>query len=411
MEPELNLPNEEVVRRYMLGQASDEESSALEERLMSDKAFYEELSVVEDELIDDFLAGALTADEREPFDNYFLASPERRRKLEFSRAFRKYVAREAFPNTAPQEDTIDPPRVEGAIPDGSSQHTKETLEFPSQPDSDPSERKQGNKATSEQSTTPIGMVRPIGAKAPLTSRIVQNPFFQAAAILVVVCGAAFGIWRIFFYQSDADRGIALFVGRYDGTRPIVARITALPKYGSTREERGGENDKTKDPKDVTPDLIRVLLRSNSDAKSQHALGEFYLTQKKFTEAIESLTKAADSDSGNAEYQSDLGAALLEQGTLDKERASSPTDRYAMLGAKELGESIAHLDNALRVNPNLLAALFDRALAYEQLSISSPATRDQAEAAWQQYLDKDPVHDSGWGKEAEERLRRLRNRPS
>ena len=51
---EQEIPNEGVIRRFMLGQASDEERSAVEQRLMVDNAFYEELSVVEDELIDDF---------------------------------------------------------------------------------------------------------------------------------------------------------------------------------------------------------------------------------------------------------------------------------------------------------------------------------------------------------------------
>jgi hypothetical protein len=88
----LETEEKQTIRAYLLGLVPDEEMSPLEERLMSDKAFYEELLIVEDELIDQYLEGDLSASERESFENHFLLTPERQRKVRFGRALNRYIA-------------------------------------------------------------------------------------------------------------------------------------------------------------------------------------------------------------------------------------------------------------------------------------------------------------------------------
>jgi anti-sigma factor RsiW len=95
------INDEEAIKQYLLGRLPEEEQTPLEERLLTDDHFFEGLKVAEDELIDEYLAGRLTGQDRERFDNHFMAAPERQQKLRFSMALRKYIAVE----TAEKPDT------------------------------------------------------------------------------------------------------------------------------------------------------------------------------------------------------------------------------------------------------------------------------------------------------------------
>jgi len=79
--------------QYLLGQTGPEESSSFEERLVTEKDFYDELTIAEDELIDQYLDGDLTGVEREQFERHFLSSAERRQKVRFGSALLKTAAR------------------------------------------------------------------------------------------------------------------------------------------------------------------------------------------------------------------------------------------------------------------------------------------------------------------------------
>jgi hypothetical protein len=80
----------EKIRHYLLGRL-DPDVSRLEERLMTESSLYEELIILEDELIDLYIRDQMSADDRTSFEAYFLRSPERRQKLRFAKAFNKYV--------------------------------------------------------------------------------------------------------------------------------------------------------------------------------------------------------------------------------------------------------------------------------------------------------------------------------
>lgn len=82
---------EKAIRKYLLGELSQNEQERLEERLLTDNDYFQQLLVVEDDLIDDYVSGELTSRERLRFDNYFLAAPERGQDLKFAKALRKYV--------------------------------------------------------------------------------------------------------------------------------------------------------------------------------------------------------------------------------------------------------------------------------------------------------------------------------
>jgi hypothetical protein len=86
---------QESIMQYLLGQAGPAESSSFEERLITEKGFYDELTIAEDELIDQYLDGDLTGVEREQFESHFLSSPERRQKVRFGNALFQVADRNA----------------------------------------------------------------------------------------------------------------------------------------------------------------------------------------------------------------------------------------------------------------------------------------------------------------------------
>ena len=73
----------------MLGQLAEADEGEVELRLLSDADYADYYEVVENELIDQYLEGALSADEHTQLEQHFLNAPERRDDLAFSAALRK----------------------------------------------------------------------------------------------------------------------------------------------------------------------------------------------------------------------------------------------------------------------------------------------------------------------------------
>jgi hypothetical protein len=83
---------DDVLRRYLLGALTLEAREGVEARLFSDDAiFWEHLCLVEDELIDDYVANELQPEDRATFERWFLSTEERRRKVEFARALKAHL--------------------------------------------------------------------------------------------------------------------------------------------------------------------------------------------------------------------------------------------------------------------------------------------------------------------------------
>lgn len=80
------------IRQYLLGTLPAEQAEEFEKRLLIDGELYEELSIAEDELIDQFLSGEMSVTEQERVETHFLRAPERRKQLSFARSLQRYVA-------------------------------------------------------------------------------------------------------------------------------------------------------------------------------------------------------------------------------------------------------------------------------------------------------------------------------
>lgn len=87
----LNI-DKQVLRSYLLGTLESEPRAELEERILCDPATYEELSLLEEELIDQYVADALSRVERRQFDTNFLITEERQKKLHFGQLLKRYMS-------------------------------------------------------------------------------------------------------------------------------------------------------------------------------------------------------------------------------------------------------------------------------------------------------------------------------
>jgi len=87
--------NDELLTRYLLGDLGEEEQEKVEQRYISDPAFYEQLLAVEDDLIDSYAEGTLTQNQRASFESHFMRSPERQKRVGFAEAWMMYLSRQS----------------------------------------------------------------------------------------------------------------------------------------------------------------------------------------------------------------------------------------------------------------------------------------------------------------------------
>src|SRR5262249_18238344 len=87
--------SEETLRRYLVGKLPAPQHLALETEYFADRELYDQICEVEGDLIQDYLNGKLSQAEREWFESHYLAMPEKRQQIEFSRAMARSIAERA----------------------------------------------------------------------------------------------------------------------------------------------------------------------------------------------------------------------------------------------------------------------------------------------------------------------------
>lgn len=86
------VEREELIKRYLLGSLGEEEQAEVEDRLMTDEEYFNELPLVEGELADDFVFGNLSAEEEAKARDLFRVAPEWRQNLKYAEALGQFVA-------------------------------------------------------------------------------------------------------------------------------------------------------------------------------------------------------------------------------------------------------------------------------------------------------------------------------
>jgi CHAT domain-containing protein len=267
----LRFNNDKLLRTYLLGTLPQERAEQLEERLLKDDEIGERLSLIEDELIEDYARNALDAGDRQQFEKYFLSNPKRRRKLMLVRGLRKY--------------TVDIGHVSTA-------------------DRTPARR----------------------WYFPLLS-----PQWAAAAAVLLVALGSFGLWRLYFSRNDVDKGLIALNEAYKTKRPVEARVTGFDyaPYSPTR----GPNDVNSRELDRSAALLQNAVNEEYSPEALHALGRLHLFKREFDKAAGELEEALKAKPNDATIQSDLGAALFEKGKL--ERATDQSGRGETTLARSL----------------------------------------------------------------------------
>ncbi len=87
------LVRDSTLRCYFLGKLNPRQQARLEERYFQNSALVDRLEFVEETLIDAYLTGKMSQDDRFLFETNYLVSERRREKLERTRALIRYVKR------------------------------------------------------------------------------------------------------------------------------------------------------------------------------------------------------------------------------------------------------------------------------------------------------------------------------
>ncbi|HYE72091.1 MAG TPA: tetratricopeptide repeat protein, partial [Blastocatellia bacterium] len=312
----MNLHSEEkLIRKYLLGTLAESEEQKIEEEILRNSDFAEQVLLIEDELIEDYARCALGVQEHEQFERYFLTTPRRRQKLALMHGLSKYASTKS------------------------------------------------KKLAAKQTAS---------SQKPNRLRHLYQPSWKIGIYAVVIALVAVGAWQFFIRNSDVNQGLRALNQAYQAQRPLQSRVTGF-SYAPFPDTRGSADEKVDErSRDLSGALLLKAVSEKQNSVTLHALGRYYLLRKEFDKAIQQFEEAVKLSPKIARIRSDLGAALLERGKADKAKGD-----YAQSG-KDLGKSLEELTEALNLDPTLIEALFNRALCKQQLGLESRAEEDWKE---------------------------------
>ncbi len=248
------------LKKYILGEITDDKDRLeIEERLLTESAYFEELSITEDELIQDFVEKKLDSAERTKFEKRFLISKENRERVKFARAMRQIVVEDEDKNQAKTEDK----------PETKSNFFDSLKAFFS---------------------TPVPIV---------------------GTILFLLGVSALLFWQI--STPDRPESLLAFNEAFRNSRPIESRITELD-YAPFQQTRGNESENF-NKEELNRAKLYALedLKNNRTAENLHIVGKISLAEKNFDEAIDYFQQSLKLSPNNAKLHNDLGTAWLEKG--------------------------------------------------------------------------------------------------
>ncbi|HEY6767603.1 MAG TPA: CHAT domain-containing tetratricopeptide repeat protein [Candidatus Sulfotelmatobacter sp.] len=212
------------------------------------------------------------------------------------------------------------------------------------------------------------------------------PAYAFAGIVAVAAVAWIGVRAL--HPPSAEQ---LLAQAYSEHRTLEVRIPGA-KYAPVQTQRGTERSDFDKPQSLlkAEDLIGENLRKNpTDPVWLQARARADLLNGNYDSAIKSLERALETESDSSSLLTDLGSAYFV-------RAKS-TDRQI-----DYGYAINSLGKALVKSPDDPIALFNRALACEQMFLYTQAVDD-----WEHYLRIDPQGE--WAEEARKRLQETKEK--
>ncbi|MFN0119628.1 MAG: hypothetical protein ACKV2V_03910, partial [Blastocatellia bacterium] len=326
---------EKDLYRLLLGQLTPDEEEETEVRLLNDADLQARLHTAELSLMDDFVLGNLNADEAKCFENYFLNSTERRRRVDTLRYLR----------------------------------AKAMADMPERAETD----------------------RPATKEPGWLTRLIKKMsdwrlFIPVTAGVILALGIGVFAWRTLRPVSPVAEGLAALKQAWRDERPIESRLSGFDHAHFVSRRGAAEQSANYTIRDQAARALLAAVNTHPDATSRQALGGHYLLEGAADKAIDQLEQAASAAPGNALIHNDLGAAMMEKARRNFSQDDSGKSLETMARALE------HFSQALQLHPASAEARFNRALCYQYLKLPKLAEDD-----WRKYLDLDPR--SPWADEA------------
>jgi CHAT domain-containing protein len=212
----------------------------------------------------------------------------------------------------------------------------------------------------------------------------RQPRYVAAFAVILV--AIFFVAFYFVQKSNTDN-LAELRSLYAQSRPTETRISGFG-YAPLTQLRGAPNPADERRRRRFANKVLDAVEQSPNAQTYHALAVFNLTEQKYPEAIKEFENALKLAPGDAKIHNDLGSAYFELAKTE------PIEKKL----QDLARSHEEFSKATALDGNLLEALFNKALALQELGMPQ-----QARESWLLYLQKDPS--SPWADEARKHLAR------
>ena len=255
-----------------------------------------------------------------------------------------------------------------------------------------------SEAAQMRPAAPLHVEREAGAGAPArhwrpSPRLVWSSAgggLAVAASVALMLGG--GVLRL---GPAGARELSALVAAVGTDRTIEARLTGGFAYGPLR---GGVRSGSSTAANVSPDvqiaaaqIEKMAAAGQRTPRILNALGIAHLVVGDVNRAVTVLEEAADQPDADARILNDLAAAYLVRAARD----SQPQD---------VAKALATTERVIAADPGLAEGWFNRASAFEQMSMF-----DEARRAWQEYLRLDSS--TGWAEEARRHLEQLAQKRS
>ena len=196
------------------------------------------------------------------------------------------------------------------------------------------------------------------------------------------------MFAVFFLNRQNGDEFADLKSVYQQERPFEPRIAGF-EYAPLAVTRGAAEEREKNKLRRIENTLLEAVEKNPSAENHHALGVFYLTQRKFEDAIKELEQAVKADEKNAQLNNDLGVAFLEFAD-----GGDPNRKL-----ENLARANEAFSRSLEINHEFPEARFNKSLTLQKLNLPV-----QAKESWEKYLEKDAA--SKWADEARKNLEKI-----
>jgi Flp pilus assembly protein TadD len=207
----------------------------------------------------------------------------------------------------------------------------------------------------------------------------------AALATAAALAIAVGTGIVPLRSSQAE--LQALVAAVGTERTFEPRLTGGFAYGPVKATRGTATEAPPEVRIAAAEIEKASSARRTPANLD-ALGIANLVVGKPAEAVTALESATRDEPNNAAYWSDLSAAYLVRAS----RSNQPDD---------FAKALTFADRAVKTDPRLAEAWFNRAVAVTHLSSAA-----EARHAWEDFLRVDAS--SPWATEARAHLSSLEN---